>query len=160
MWIAGVHLPEGLLSALNDGRLVIFAGAGVSAGPPSDIPSFPELTETVQTETGDLLEWNSENESPDRFLGRLEERGSNIHRIVRRIVGTTSSRPAEVHNALVALFRSVEHLRIVTTNYDTHFESVARAAFGSRVPVYRAPALPLGHKFSGIVYVKLRTPCM
>ena len=38
MKIAGVDFPEPLLAALRDGRLVVFAGAGVSMGLPAGLP--------------------------------------------------------------------------------------------------------------------------
>ena len=40
MRIGGVDFPEPLLNALRDGRLVVFAGAGVSMGPPACLPGF------------------------------------------------------------------------------------------------------------------------
>ena len=44
-------------------------------------------------------------------------------------------------------------VRLVTTNFDLHFETAANALFGTVPDVYRAPALPLGYDFSGIVHV-------
>lgn len=41
----------------------------------------------------------------------------------------------------------------VTTNFDLHFEAAASMLFGSTPEVYRAPALPLGYDFTGIVHV-------
>lgn len=44
MWInRDVDLPQALVTAQREGRLVIFAGAGVSMGPPANLPSFEEL---------------------------------------------------------------------------------------------------------------------
>lgn len=44
MWInRDVDLPQALIAAQREGRLVIFAGAGVSMGPPADLPSFEDL---------------------------------------------------------------------------------------------------------------------
>ena len=47
MRMAGTEYPEPLLDALRDGRLVIFAGAGVSMGPPANLPGFRELARQV-----------------------------------------------------------------------------------------------------------------
>ncbi|KUK82574.1 MAG: hypothetical protein XD96_0775 [Petrotoga mobilis] len=34
-----------------------------------------------------------------------------------------------------------------------HFTKAAVKNFQGKVPIYRAPALPLGHQFSGIIYL-------
>jgi hypothetical protein len=48
MWINDdVDIPEALLAAQRDGRLVIFAGAGVSMGPPSNLPGFSKLAKQI-----------------------------------------------------------------------------------------------------------------
>lgn len=43
MIFADVKLPDEIGVALETGKLVIFAGAGVSAPPPSKLPLFNEL---------------------------------------------------------------------------------------------------------------------
>ena len=52
MKIGGVDFPEPLLNALRDGKLVVFAGAGVSMGPPAGLPSFRELAEGLDNPSG------------------------------------------------------------------------------------------------------------
>jgi hypothetical protein len=52
MWINDdVDIPEALLAAQRDGRLVIFAGAGVSMGPPSNVPGFSRLATQIGVPT-------------------------------------------------------------------------------------------------------------
>jgi hypothetical protein len=63
------------------------------------------------------------------------------------------SRPKPLHEDLLKIFGSVERVRIVTTNFDPHFETVSTAPFGRAPELYRAPALPRGSDFSGIVHV-------
>ena len=48
MKIGGVDFPEPVLNALRDGRLVVFAGAGVSMGPPARLPSLCKLAERLE----------------------------------------------------------------------------------------------------------------
>ena len=43
MIIGGADFPELLLNALRDGLLVVFARAGVSMGPPTNLLGFPDL---------------------------------------------------------------------------------------------------------------------
>ena len=72
MKIAEIDFPSPLLSALRDGELVVFAGAGVSKGKPACLPLFKELAEKIAQGTGEVLR---EKESEDRFLGRLHNKG-------------------------------------------------------------------------------------
>ena len=51
------------------------------------------------------------------------------------------------------LYRSVEDIRLVTTNFDQHFETAAQEHFERLPRIHQAPALPLGDDFSGIVYL-------
>jgi len=41
MRIHGIDFPEELIDAQPDGELVVFAGAGVSMGQPSNYPNSP-----------------------------------------------------------------------------------------------------------------------
>lgn len=82
MWIGKIKLPEELINAQVDGRLVIFAGAGVSMSPPSSLPNFRDLVRKIESKTGNLLTWDPEKEAPDRFLGRLKEKGPRVHKLV------------------------------------------------------------------------------
>jgi hypothetical protein len=53
---------------------------------------------------------------------------------------------------LLDLFRDSDQIRLVTTNLDTHFTTAARD-MGAEPDFYYAPALPLGHRFTGVVYL-------
>jgi hypothetical protein len=45
--LAGIDFPTPLLDALQNDRLVIFAGAGVSVEPPASLPSFIGLVRAI-----------------------------------------------------------------------------------------------------------------
>ena len=47
MLLGGITIPEALITAHEEGRLVIFTGAGISIAPPSNLPSFLALCEQV-----------------------------------------------------------------------------------------------------------------
>jgi len=48
MWInRDIDLPQALVTAQREGRLVIFEGAGVSMGPPANLPSFEDLADQI-----------------------------------------------------------------------------------------------------------------
>ncbi|SMQ81260.1 SIR2-like domain-containing protein [Bacillus sp. OV166] len=148
MWInKEVNMPEELLSAQKNGKLVIFAGAGVSMGFPANFPSFYKLADDVATYAGTFkLE---EHEPIDHYLGRLVNQRINVHEIVRNMLTNPESKPTVLHHSLFSLFPNQDDIKIVTTNFDLHFSTVNSGV----VEEYRAPVLPLGNNFNGIVYL-------
>ncbi|HKV43786.1 MAG TPA: SIR2 family protein [bacterium] len=149
MLFKDVNVPERLIAANRDGRLVLFAGAGISMSPPSNLPDFNRLAELVSA--GTLA--RGDHEPVDRFLGRLSNRGTKVEARVREIIGNPASQPGPLHAALCAIPGSRDNLRIVTTNFDTHLSNAAEARYGSAIETFSAPALPLGRDFRGIVYL-------
>lgn len=150
MRFAGIEFPEPLLSALRDDRLVVFAGAGVSMGEPANLPSFRQLANAIASGTNESLE---EQETEDRFLGRLSQKGVDIYERAAQILSRNGPMFTELHRSLLRFYSSVAQVRIVTTNFDLLFEHAAEKVFDRASEVYRAPALPLGHHFNGIVHI-------
>ena len=148
MRIRGIDFPEELIEAQTDGELVVFAGAGVSMGEPANYPSSRSLAEMV----GGSAYAIGNNEREDQFLGRLEQSGVPVRQRVRQFLSNPESRPTGLHYLLLDLFRDKEQIRLVTTNLDTHFTTAAQNS-GLEPYFYYAPALPLGHRFTGIVYL-------
>ena len=149
MWInRDVDLPQALVSAQRDGRLVVFAGAGVSMGPPSNLPSFDALAAAI---SGGALT-RKEGEGLDAFLGRVEQHGVNVQASARELIDVPASMPRGLHHLIVQLFRDESVLRVVTTNFDRHFTTAARDRY-PQVDIYTAPALPLGREWNGLVYL-------
>lgn len=151
MWITEyVNLPESLVDDQRSGKLVVFAGAGISVDPPSNLPNFKQLA--TQVSGGVLV--REEHEPIDRFLGRLEKKqGSQVHLRIWDIISDSNSKPTPLHKSLLSLFRTPDAVRIVTTNFDRHLSTVAEELFQDDVEIYCAPALPLGRKFNGIIYL-------
>jgi len=52
-----------------------------------------------------------------------------------------------LHGDLLRLFDAESGIRLVTTNFDTHFTTAAAELLEHGATVYNAPALPLGHTF-------------
>ena len=152
MNIKGVDFPEPLLNALRDRRLVVFAGAGVSMGQPAKLPSFRKLAEWVAEGTGQSI---AESETDDQFLGRLKDRGVQVHQLAAGILQPDNLEPNDLHQNLLRLFKNTGPVRIVTTNFDCLFKQVAEAEdlFQTRPKVFEAPALPPGSRFQGIVHL-------
>ena len=155
MNIKGVDFPEPLLNALRDRRLVVFAGAGVSMGPPAGLPSFRKLAERVAEGTNQSIE---KSKTDDQFLGRLKDRGVQVHQLAAGILQQVPVEPNVLHRNLLRLFEKTGPVRIVTTNFDCLFEQAAEAGdlFQTRPKVFKvfeAPALPPGSRFQGIVHL-------
>ncbi len=150
MNINGVTFPTSLLNALRNGRLVVFAGAGVSMGPPANLPDFPKLARQIAEGTGQAI---NEGETEDRFLGRLNEAGTAVHHRAAELLQMNYPAPTELHHNLLRLSTTPENVRIVTTNFDLLFERAAENLFSSVARVFPAPALPYGQRFRGIVHI-------
>jgi hypothetical protein len=145
-----VDVPDALLDDLLDGKVVVFAGAGVSMGTPANLPSFVALTEEI----AGIKVADDEKNRLDQLLGDAKRRGIKVNEDAARITGNPMSRPTRLHKALVRLFPSTDNLRIVTTNFDRHFSTEAKRHYGrSTFETYCAPALPLGGSFRGLVYL-------
>lgn len=150
MKIKKIDFPKPLLNALRDGELVVFAGAGVSMGPPACLPGFAKLADMVAEGTGKTLQ---EGEPTDRFLGRLQHAGVNVHALAKKFLPEEGRKATELHQNLLRIYSNVAQVRIVTTNFDLLFEKASKAVFGDKPEAFRAPALPLGRQFNGIVHV-------
>ena len=148
MILGGVDFPDSLLEAHANGEVVIFAGAGVSMGAPSNLPSFYRLAVSI---AGASMQ-PSKDEPLDRFLGRVKSLGVKVHERACELLTPPSSMPTVLHRSLITGFATKNNLRLVTTNFDNHFSTVATEVFGDH-ETYIAPALPLGDDFNGIVYL-------
>ena len=154
MKIAGIEFPGPLLTALRNRKLVVFAGTGVSMGEPAWLPDFKKLAIAIAE---GHLEALQDDEPEDRFLGRLHHKRVQVHSLASEILQTNlrgeTPKPTDLHRDLLRLYPEPEATRIVTTNFDLLFEGVTTEAFGSNPEMFRAPALPLGGEFNGIVHI-------
>ena len=149
-----IRFPETLRSALRDGRLVVFAGAGVSMGSPACLPDFGTLADSIAKGSG---ETRLDRETDDAFLGRLHNAGVRVHDRAARLLQTNRCgnppSPTALHRNLARLYPEPDKVRIVTTNFDLLFDAAARDLFAEQPDLFKAPALPLGREFNGIVHV-------
>ena len=154
MTVSNIRFPEPLRSALRDGELVVFAGAGVSMGSPACLPDFTTLADSIAKGSG---ETRLDGETDDAFLGRLHNVGVRVHDRAARLLQTNRCgnppRPTDLHRDLVRLYPEPDRVRIVTTNFDLLFDTAARDLFAEQPDLFKAPALPLGREFNGIVHV-------
>jgi hypothetical protein len=142
-----VDFPPAILAAQSEGKLVVFAGAGVSMPSPSDLPSFCKLAEMLAAGT------SSPTEPLDQFLGSLPPE-LKIHERTQSILSGSASQPNALHRDLLRVFLKPQNVRLVTTNFDHHFATAAEELFpGASPELFAAPALPVGSQFTGIVHI-------
>lgn len=150
MRIQGVEIPDELTKAVEEDRLVVFAGAGVSMQPPDPLPDFTELVKdiTQAVRPGQPAPQRIGNERYESYLGRVGE-VPQLKEVCARIM--SPGVPSDLHANIIRLFAGGV-LRLVTTNYDLRFEQAA-SALGMPARSFSSPALPLGNDFNGIVHL-------
>lgn len=124
----GPVVPDKLAQDLEEDRVVIFCGAGISMG--AGLPSYIGLVDYCYGEFGEQKpKKNSEQwQWPDRMLGFLE--GKYGAEFVREKVATRLSAAGtdlEIHESILRLatLRKSDGIRLVTTNFDHYFEAAA-----------------------------------
>ncbi|MCX2803321.1 SIR2 family protein [Microbulbifer thermotolerans] len=158
----GPDIPERLLQAHEEGRVVFFCGAGISY--PAGLPGFKGLVEQLYEElsvTSDALEQAAIKAGQyDTAIGLLEQRivgrREKVRRALARILtpDLTARNATTTHEALLTLATCRNgHRRIVTTNFDRLFEEVI-AAKSLTIKRFQAPLLPVPKKrWDGLVYL-------
>lgn len=157
-WItAAVELPQELLHAHAEGRVVFFVGAGASYAAPSSLPLFEDLAIALGAEAG--MPYTKPavgaGEPLDRFLGGLTHLTPPyaVHERAHALLTLTTSVPNDWHDAIVRLAGAYGQPRILTTNFDDHLDAAATAAGVTFPDKWIGPALPLGHTVTGLVHL-------
>jgi len=157
----GPDIPDALLQAHEEGRVVFFCGAGISY--PAGLPGFQGLVDKIYSlvgTTSDSIEKKAyEQEQFDTVLNLLERRvGKSIVR--RELVSALQPElkregATDTHKALLQLARNREGvLRLVTTNFDHIFENSAEQK-NQKISTFAAPMLPIpkNSSWDGLVYL-------
>lgn len=159
----GPDIPDELLQAHEEGRVVFFCGAGISY--PAGLPGFKGLVEQIYRLNGTIYS-DIEKDAFDRgqfdaTLDLLERRLPGQRLAVRRKL-LQALKPklrrkgaTDTQAALLRLARSRDGaLRLVTTNFDRIFHAAARRT-GQAFNVYAAPMLPIpkNSRWDGLVYL-------
>lgn len=147
----GPDIPEGLLQAHEDDRVVFFCGAGISY--PAGLPGFKGLVEklyaAIGTTTTSAEQSAIKSGQYDTAIGLLEARVIGRRQAVRQHIATILApdlslpRADETHKALLTLSGNRKgQYRLVTTNFDRIFEHVI-TSLGLSVSRCQAPMLPV-----------------
>lgn len=156
----GPDVPDSLLRQHEDGRVVFFAGAGVSKA--AGLPDFRELVnqlfEALNVVPNGLQRRAICNKQYDTAIRLLDEHHVGGRNAVREMVATIltpdSNADTTTHGALLTLAKSRKgQTRLITTNIDRLFERVI-AETGDSITCYRAPLLPVPkRRWDGLVYL-------
>ncbi|WP_223516279.1 anti-phage defense-associated sirtuin Dsr1 [Pseudomonas sp. GL-B-19] len=159
----GPDIPDELLRAHEEGRVVFFCGAGISY--PAGLPGFKGLVEQIYRRTGttrSAIEQQAfDRDQFDATLDLLERRLPGQRLTVRQALAQAlkpklnRKGATETHAALLRLARSREGaLRLVTTNFDRVFDTAAKRT-GQAFQEYSAPMLPIpkNSRWNGLVYL-------
>ena len=158
----GADIPERLLQAHEDGRVVFFCGAGISY--PAGLPGFSGLVEDLFSRLGQVptaVQKAAIREGRyDTAIGLLEAEyvggPERVREAIEHILTVTDIKPAAAatHEALLRLATNPEgKIRLVTTNFDRLFEHVIQQS-GLSVETFPAPLLPIPkNTWNGLVYL-------
>lgn len=156
----GPDIPDRLLQAHEEGKVVFFCGAGISY--PAGLPGFGGLVSKLyaafSTAPTEVEKAAIKNGQFDTAIGLLESRIRGGREVVRQAIAniltpTDLSRPSATatHRALLGLSRNKNgRHRLITTNFDRIFETIA----GADIPRAWAPRLPVPKmRWNSIVYL-------
>ncbi len=158
----GPDVPELLLQAHEDGRVVLFCGAGISC--PARLPYFAGLVKKLYADlavTPNEVQQSAINAGQfDTAVGLLEGDivggRETVRTVLAGILTPDLSAPdaTATHEALLTLGKNREGCtRLITTNFDRLFEEVI-AAESLSVEHFQAPLLPVPkNRWDGLVYL-------
>lgn len=161
----GPDIPDALLQAHEEGRVVFFCGAGISF--PAGLPGFDGLVRKVMSQVGEPPNANEEEllnqKEFDRALGQYEHRLQGGRVAVRRclphVLAPDPTRPRALtsHLALLTLAKNRQGgIKLVTTNFDRLFEVAAKQCQLPSFTVYPDP--PARARWEGLVHLHGRMP--
>ena len=168
----GPEIPERLLQAHEDGRVVFFCGAGISY--PAGLPDFDGLVNKLYKNL--VVEPNSEQQVAieagqfDIAIGLLEANivggREKVRKELAKILTPNLKTPnaTATHEALLTLGKNRENrenregrTQLVTTNFDRLFEEVIGTKAKDKalnIECFQAPFLPVPKsRWDGLVYL-------
>jgi hypothetical protein len=159
----GPDIPDALLQAHEESRVVFFCGAGISY--PAGLPGFQGLVDEIYRRNGttrkDIEHEAYKAERYDATLDLLEHRLPGQRLAMRRALAEAlkpklrRKGATDTHAALLRLARNREGaLRLITTNFDRVFHAAAKRT-GQAFHAHAAPMLPIpkNSRWNGLVYL-------
>ena len=160
----GPDVPERLLQAHEDGRVVLFCGAGISR--PAGLQGFDGLVKSLydklNPERDEVQKAAIKAGQFDTAIGLLEAGIVGGREKVRNTLADILSpsldapKATATHESLLTLSRNRDgRTRIITTNFDRLFEEViTKYKSFNHIQRFQAPLLPVPKsRWSGLVYL-------
>jgi SIR2-like domain len=159
----GPDIPNALLQAHEEGKVVFFCGAGISY--PADLPGFKDLVKDIykrcNTQKYPVEKKACDKELYDTTLDLLERRIPGGRLTVRKALAEAlkpnldNEGATTTHAALLELASSRDGaVRLVTTNFDRIFNYLI-SRHKLSITEYSAPCLPIpkNSRWNGLVYL-------
>ncbi|WP_167449240.1 anti-phage defense-associated sirtuin Dsr1 [Mesorhizobium hawassense] len=158
----GPDIPELLLQAHEDGRVVFFCGAGISY--PAGLPGFAGLVQKIYSEIGEspneveqtALKANLYDTAISLLENRVVGNRNTVRAALARVLtpDLALSNATTTHEALITLSKTLKgQFRLITTNFDQLFEE-AKSRLNTNFQEFSAPLLPVPkRKWDGLVYL-------
>lgn len=165
----GPDVPDRLIQAHEDDRVVFFCGAGISY--PAGLPGFKELVTKLYDRLGKtpspIQESAIKKEQYDTAISLLESdvvggRKSVLEHLAEILIpDLTLPSATTTHESLLTLAKGSDGKRhLITTNFDRIFEHLL-AKLSPKLPTYAAPLLPIPkRRWDGLVYLHGLLPDM
>ena len=159
----GPDIPDALLQAHEEGRVIFFCGAGISY--PAGLPGFRGLVEQIYQLNGtepseielEALGRNQFDAALDLLERRLPGQRMDVRRALAQVLKPNLRKKGAIDTqaALLRLARSRDGaLRLVTTNFDRIFHVAAKRT-GQTFQSHAAPMLPIpkNSRWNGLIYL-------
>ncbi|ENP8338782.1 hypothetical protein VH1709_contig00008-0270 [Vibrio harveyi] len=160
----GPNVPDKLLQAHEEGRVVFFCGAGISF--PAKLPGFGGLVNNlykamgvipnaVQKQALDAGQFDTAVSLLEGVRPTNEWRLDVRTKLAEQLTPDLSSpKASQTHQALLELSKTPDNkTRLITTNFDRIFQKVINDN-GYNVKTYEAPLLPVPkNRWDGLVYL-------
>lgn len=117
-------IPDELELARTSGELVVFAGAGISMGPPANLPNFRGLALEIAEP---VVPWHDKYELQlDHYLGIAERAGVLVQQRAREKLIALGGSHTPLHEQLLRVFPNPENDGIRTAGRGRPQESTTR----------------------------------
>ncbi|MBF0304825.1 MAG: SIR2 family protein [Alphaproteobacteria bacterium] len=160
--VDGPDVPDRLMQAHEEGRVVFFCGAGISY--PAGLCDFKwlvvQLVRQLRVPPDPVRQAAIDAERFDTAIGLLE--GATIggrERVRRELVSilkpdTSAPNATTTHQALLTLAKNRSgQTRLITTNFDRLFEEVIKDQ-SLQIQRFKAPLLPIPkNRWDGLIYL-------